>query len=75
GTAAGGIEQADVAPADGKVVSANESQNQDLFWAIKGGGTYGIVTNLTLRPHKLPSHFGLISGEITAESDNAYKNL
>ncbi|MDE4951325.1 FAD-binding protein, partial [Francisella tularensis subsp. holarctica] len=49
--------------------------NQDLFWAIKGGGTYCIVTNLTLRTHKLPSHFVLISGEITADSDKAYKNL
>ncbi|ABK90143.1 FAD-binding oxidoreductase [Francisella tularensis subsp. novicida] len=77
GTGAGGIVQAEVVTADGKVMIANECQNQDLFWAIKGGGggTYGIVTNLTLRTHKLPSHFGLISGEITADSDKAYKNL
>ncbi|MDE5022929.1 FAD-binding protein, partial [Francisella tularensis subsp. holarctica] len=66
---------AEVVTAYGKVVIANECQNQDLFWDIKGGGTYGIVTNLTLRTHKLPSQFGLISGEITADSDNANKNL
>lgn len=77
GTGAGGIVQAEVVTADGKTVIANECQNQDLFWAIKGGGggTYGVVTNLTLRTHQLPSHFGLISGEITASSSKAYKAL
>ncbi|MDE4953082.1 FAD-binding protein, partial [Francisella tularensis subsp. holarctica] len=53
-TGAGGIVQAEVVTADGKVVISNECQNQDLLWSIKGGGTNGIVTNLTLRPHKLP---------------------
>lgn len=77
GTGAGGIVQAEVVTADGKTVIANECQNQDIFWAIKGGGggTYGIVTNLTLRTHQLPSHFGLISCEITVSSNEAYKAL
>lgn len=77
GTGAAGIIQAEVVTADGKVVTANECQNQDLFWAIKGGGggTFGVVTNLTLRTHKLPEHFGLMSGEISADSDAEYKLL
>ncbi|QIW09853.1 FAD-binding protein [Francisella sp. LA112445] len=77
GTGAGGIVQAEVVTANGKVVVANECQNQDLFWAIKGGGggTFGVVTKLTLRTHKLPEHFGLMSGEIVADNDKAYKSL
>ncbi|AXA34315.1 FAD-binding oxidoreductase [Francisella adeliensis] len=77
GTGAAGILQAEVVTADGKVVIANECQNQDLFWAIKGGGggTYGVVTKLTLRVHDLPKHLGLLTGEITADSNDAYKKL
>jgi len=77
GTGAAGVLQAEVVTADGKVVVANECQNQDLFWAIKGGGggTYGVVTKLTLRVHDLPKYFGLMTGEIVADNDDAYKEL
>lgn len=35
---------------DGKVVTANACKNQDLFWAIRGGGgaTFGVVLNMTM---------------------------
>ncbi|API86481.1 FAD-binding protein [Francisella uliginis] len=77
GTGAAGIVQAEIVTANGKVIIANECQNQDLFWAIKGGGggTFGVITNLTLRTHKLPEYFGLMSGEIVADNDKAYKSL
>ncbi|WP_150466515.1 FAD-dependent oxidoreductase [Francisella sp. SYW-9] len=77
GTGAAGIVQAEVVTANGKIVTANECQNQDLFWAIKGGGggTFGVVTKLTLKTHKLPKYFGLMSGEIVADNDKAYKLL
>lgn len=77
GTGAGGILQAEVVTADGKVLVANECQNQDLFWAIKGGGggTFGVVTKLTLRTHKLPKYFGLMTGEVSADDDATYKTL
>ncbi|KAM3425914.1 hypothetical protein NHJ13734_009812 [Beauveria thailandica] len=40
----------------GTLVYANEFQNQDLFWALRGGGggTFGVVTSATLRAHKNP---------------------
>ncbi|KAL7544310.1 hypothetical protein ACHAWF_007693 [Thalassiosira exigua] len=43
--------------ADGSIVTVNENQNQDLFWASCGGagGTFGIVTSMTLRLHILPN--------------------
>jgi FAD/FMN-containing dehydrogenase len=38
--------------ADGSFVSADEEQNQDLFWAVRGGGgNFGIITSFTFRLH------------------------
>ena len=77
GTGAAGIVQVEVVTADGKIRIANQFQNQDLFWAIRGGGggSYGVVTKVTLKLHDLPSSFGLFKGEIHAANDDAYKTL
>ncbi|HEX6679098.1 MAG TPA: FAD-binding oxidoreductase [Gaiellaceae bacterium] len=45
---------AEVALADGTVVTADASENTDLYWAIRGGGgNFGVVTQLTLRLHPI----------------------
>jgi FAD/FMN-containing dehydrogenase len=41
---------ADVVLADGSFVRADEKQNDDLYWAIRGGGgNFGVVTSLTMK--------------------------
>lgn len=77
GTAAASMLEAEVVTADGKVRIANACQNQDLFWALRGGGggTFGIVTKATLMTHPLPDLFGFVFGEIRAANDQAFEQL
>ncbi len=43
---------ADIVTAEGKLLHANEKENADLFWAIRGGGgNFGIVTSFKFRLH------------------------
>jgi FAD/FMN-containing dehydrogenase len=77
GLAAGSLLQAEVVTADGEIRIANACTNPDLFWALKGGGggTFGVVSNMTLRLHDLPEHFGAANFKIKAASDDAYRRL
>lgn len=58
GTAADQVLQATVVTTEGQILVANEAQNQDLFWAIRGGGPglYGIVTEYVLRTLPVPQN-------------------
>jgi FAD/FMN-containing dehydrogenase len=77
GTAAANLLEAEVVTANGAVRIANAAMNPDLFWALKGGGggTFGVVTRVTLRTHALPAYVGAVITNITAASDTAYATL
>ena len=77
GTAASNLLEAEIVTADGQIRVANACTNPDLFWALKGGGggSWGVVTKLTLRTHDLPPHFGVAWGTIKAQSDDAFRRL
>lgn len=54
GMAADQILSAQVVLANGTTVTANQNINPDLFFAIRGGGMYGIIVEITLKVVNLP---------------------
>lgn len=77
GLAAASLLEAEVVTADGQIRTVNACQNSDLFWALKGGGggTFAVVSSLTLRSHPLPEFFGYAIFTVQASSDDAYRRL
>jgi FAD/FMN-containing dehydrogenase len=77
GTAASSLLEAEVVTADGRIRRANSRLHPDLFWALKGGGggSWGVVTKLTLLTHELPEYFGAAFGTIQASSDASFRRL
>ncbi|KAJ4361237.1 hypothetical protein N0V95_002055 [Ascochyta clinopodiicola] len=58
GLAADQVLQATVMTTGGQILVANDAQNQDMLWAIRGGGPglYGVVTEYVMRTHPLPEN-------------------
>jgi hypothetical protein len=77
GLAASSLLEAEIVTADGKTRVVNAAQQPHLFWALKGGGggTFGVVTRLTLATHELPATFGSVTLDVKAHSDEAYRQL
>ncbi|MGH8161584.1 MAG: FAD-dependent oxidoreductase [Gammaproteobacteria bacterium] len=77
GTAAANLLEAEVVTADGKIRTVNACNDPDLFWALKGGGggSFGVITRMTLRTHELPSFFGVVNATVQSNSDEAYRRL
>lgn len=77
GTAAAALLQAQVVTADGRIRIVNSRRDPDLFWALKGGGggTFGVVTSVTLRVRELPELSGAVFATVEATSAAAFKRL
>ncbi|KAI0112949.1 FAD-binding domain-containing protein [Daldinia grandis] len=72
GLGADQVLEMEVVTSAGDIVVANECQNQDLFWAMRGGGgsTFGVMTSVTLTTYPSPTVVGatvsILSPEINA---------
>ena len=67
---------ADIVLADGRLVTADETRNADLFWALRGGGgNFGVVTAMRVRLHPVQT---VLSGPIIfpwSEADSVLRGL
>lgn len=65
--------------ADGSLVRASAMENEDLFWALRGGGgNFGVVTEFELKLHELRSMMlggGMCFGEDIARVLRQYREF
>jgi FAD/FMN-containing dehydrogenase len=78
GLAADNVISYEVVTADGRLVTARETENPDLYWGLRGGGAgLGIVTSFEYRLHELGPEvmfvFVLYPGERAAEILRAHE--
>jgi FAD/FMN-containing dehydrogenase len=63
------LASAEVVTADGRTLTASERENEDLFWALRGGGgNFGVVTALEFWVHPVETIYG---GPMFFEIDDA----
>jgi len=64
----------EVVTADGKVLRASDSENQELFWCLRGGsGNFGIVTSFEYRLHPVGPE--VVAGAVAWRGEDAPKVL
>ncbi|KAH8586194.1 hypothetical protein B0O99DRAFT_529182 [Bisporella sp. PMI_857] len=56
GQGADNILEAVIVTPDGEVLTANAYQNEDIYWAIRGGGggTFGVIVSITVKVYPMP---------------------
>lgn len=53
------LRSADIVTADGRFHTVSAAQNDDLFWALRGGtGNFGVVTSLEFNAHPVDMVYG-----------------
>jgi FAD/FMN-containing dehydrogenase len=73
GLAIDNLLEADVVLADGRFVTASETEHPDLFWALRGGGgNFGVVTSFLFKLHPIDTVY---AGPMLWEIDRAAEVL
>ncbi|MBO0807148.1 MAG: FAD-dependent oxidoreductase, partial [Actinobacteria bacterium] len=73
GLACDNLLSADVVTADGRTLTANASQNEDLYWGLRGGGgNFGVVTSFTYRLHPVGT---VLAGAVTFPAERVREAL
>jgi FAD/FMN-containing dehydrogenase len=80
GLACDNLLSVDLVTADGRAVTASETENPDLFWALHGGGgNFGVATAFEFRLHPLGPLVlaGLLAwpGDAAADVARVYRDL
>jgi len=69
---------ADVVTADGRLVTASDTDNSDLFWALRGGGgNFGVVTSFEFDLHPVDTVYAgviIYSAEDSEQVGRAYRD-
>lgn len=73
GLACDNLLSVDIVTADGRFRTASATQNQDLFWGVRGsGGNLGVVTSLLFKAHPMSTTLG---GQVIHARANAREAL
>lgn len=65
---------ADVVTADGRFLGASDRENEDLFWAIRGGGgNFGVVTAFEYKLHPVKDIYGGVMFYELSEAANVLR--
>ena len=79
GLAADQVLEWEVVTADGNLVNASPTQNQDLYWALSGGGggTFGVVVSMAAKvyPDTVVSGASMAFSSINVSSDTFYQAI
>lgn len=74
GLACDNLVSAEVVTAAGSLVNASATENEDLFWALRGGsGNFGVVTSFELALH--PLDHAVLAGQVIYPFDRAVEML
>lgn len=73
GLACDNLLSVDIVTADGQLLTANATQNQDLFWGVRGsGGNLGVITSLEFKAHRLST---VLAGQVIHPAANGREAL